>query len=107
MARRLPKSRRHPQFWREAMAEWIPRETGSSYCWAPELGGFRPVQQNSPNVALRHPSFRAYADYMETPAFAPALAELLAQAAAAKTANAESSTIIGSGSSASRPILHI
>jgi len=84
--RSVPKSRRHPQFWREEMARWIPQLAGSSYRWAPDLGGFRPVDRNSPNVALRHPSFRAYADYMETPAFAAGMSELLAQAAGATTA---------------------
>lgn len=84
--RSIPKSRRHPQFWREEMARWIPEETASSYRWEPALGGFRPVDRTSPNVALRHPSFRAYADYMETPAFAFALDELLAQAVGVTTA---------------------
>src|SRR5665213_3085664 len=84
--RSIPKSRRHPQFWREEMARWIPEMTGSSYRWEPALGGFRSVDRNSPNVALRHPSFRAYADYMETPPFGAALDELLAQAAGVTTA---------------------
>jgi len=84
--RSVPKSRRHPQFWREAMAEWIPRLAGSSYAWDAALGGFRTKDRNSPNVALRHPSFRAYADYMETPAFLAALDELLAGARDARTA---------------------
>jgi|GEM_PF-2417530 len=37
------------------------------------LGGFRKVNRNSHNVALRHPSFRSYADYMESDAFANVL----------------------------------
>lgn len=84
--RTVPKSRRHPQFWREEMELWIPERSGSAYRWEPTLGGFRKVNRNSSNVALRHPSFRAYADYMETDAFSCALAELLAQAAAARVA---------------------
>ena len=84
--RSIPKSRRHPHVWREAMAQWVPDLSGAAYRWAPELGGFRHVDRNSPNVALRHPSFRAYADYMETPAFAEALDALLAQSRAATTA---------------------
>jgi uncharacterized protein (DUF488 family) len=84
--RTVPKSRRHPQFWREEMERWVPELSGSAYRWQPALGGFRPVQRDSSNVALRHPSFRAYADYMETDAFAVALDELLAGAVDTRTA---------------------
>jgi len=84
--RSIPKSRRHPQFWREEMARWIPQLAGSSYRWAPELGGFRPVDRDSPNVALRHPSFRAYADYMASPEFVAGLDELLVGPAGGPTA---------------------
>lgn len=84
--RTVPKSRRHPHFWREELQRWVPAQTAATYGWEPELGGFRKVHSNSSNVALRHPSFRAYADYMETPEFAAALANLLAHAAATPTA---------------------
>lgn len=84
--RSVPKSRRHPQFWREEMQHWVPEKTGSAYLWEPSLGGFRKVDRNSSNVALRHPSFRAYADYMETEAFMHGLAALLARAATARVA---------------------
>jgi len=75
--RSVPRSRRHPQFWREAMERWVPELTGSAYRWEPALGGFRKPNRESPNVALRHPSFRGYADYMETDAFSSALNGLL------------------------------
>ena len=91
--RTIPKSRRHPQFWREEMERWVPEQTGSAYRWEPTLGGFRKVDRNSNNVALRHPSFRAYADYMETDAFTDALAALLARAAAARVAILCSETV--------------
>jgi uncharacterized protein (DUF488 family) len=84
--RTVPKSRRHPQFWREEMERWIPQLSGSTYRWEPALGGFRKPDPNSPNVALRHPAFRAYADYMETNAFAGALSHLLEEAANARVA---------------------
>ena len=84
--RSVPKSRRHPQFWREQMQVWVPARSGSDYIWQPALGGFRMRNPNSPNVALRHPSFRSYADYMETADFATALDGLLAQAAQRRTA---------------------
>jgi uncharacterized protein (DUF488 family) len=83
--RTVPKSRRHPQFWREAMERWIPEMSGATYRWEPALGGFRKSRPESPNVALRHPSFRGYADYMETDPFVTALRDLLAQAAQAPT----------------------
>jgi uncharacterized protein (DUF488 family) len=91
--RKVPKSRRHPQFWREEMERWIPERSGSTYRWEPTLGGFRRANHNSSNIALRHSSFRAYADYMETDAFSCALAGLLAQAAAARVAILCSETV--------------
>ena len=84
--RTVPKSRRHPHVWREAMEEWVPALSGSSYVWQPALGGFRKGGRDSSNVALRHPSFRAYADYMETDAFTAALDAMLAQARRKRTA---------------------
>jgi uncharacterized protein (DUF488 family) len=84
--RTVPKSRRHPQFVREAMLRWVPEAASSSYRWEPRLGGFRKTRAESPNVALRHPSFRGYADYMQTDEFVRALAQLLADAAEAQTA---------------------
>jgi uncharacterized protein (DUF488 family) len=91
--RTVPKSRRHLQFWREEMERWVPETTGSTYRWEPALGGFRKADRNSDNVALRHPSFRAYADYMETDAFAYALSALLASAEATRTAIVCSETV--------------
>jgi uncharacterized protein (DUF488 family) len=84
--RTVPKSRRHPHFRREELERWVPELSGSAYIWQPALGGFRPVHRESSNVALRNPSFRAYADYMETDEFGPALGDLLARAAGARTA---------------------
>lgn len=75
--RSVPKSRTHAHVWSERMAQWVPDLAGASYDWRRELGGFRKTRPDSPNVALRHPSFRGYADYMQTPAFVEALAELL------------------------------
>lgn len=75
--RSVPKSLRHPWVWREEMERWVPNLTGSAYRWQPALGGFRPVNRDSSNVALRNLRFRGYADYMETDAFGKALADLL------------------------------
>jgi uncharacterized protein (DUF488 family) len=84
--RSVPKSRRHPQFWREQMQEWVPQLAGCTYRWNPQLGGFRSARRDSANIALRHPAFRGYADYMETPAFHEALETLLHEAEAERTA---------------------
>ena len=84
--RSVPKSRRHPQFWREEMQRWVPERTGSAYRWEPALGGFRRPNRDSPNVALRHPSFRGYADYMETDDFQKGIARLLDVARERRTA---------------------
>lgn len=84
--RSVPKSRRHPQFWREEMEVWVPQLAGCAYRWQPALGGFRKARADSANFALGHPAFRGYADYMETDAFRDALKALLHDAAQARTA---------------------
>ncbi len=68
------------------MAKWVPELAGAEYSRVAALGGFRKPNPRSKNVGLRHPSFRAYADYMETPAFLEALDTLLAQAEKRRTA---------------------
>lgn len=84
--RSVPKSRAHPHVWAERMAQWVPDLAGASYEWRRELGGFRKTRPDSPNVALRHPAFRGYADYMQTPQFAAALDALLDESAKLPTA---------------------
>src|SRR5438067_5383740 len=83
--RTAPGSRRHPHFRREAMEDWLP-EAGVRYRWEPRLGGLRKPRPDSPNVALRHAGFRAYADHMAEPVFAIALDTVLAAAEADTTA---------------------
>jgi uncharacterized protein (DUF488 family) len=77
--RTVPKSRRHPQFVRETLAESLPR-AGVAYRHFPGLGGLRKPRPDSGNTAWRNESFRGYADYLQTPPFALALDELLAWA---------------------------
>lgn len=84
--RTVPKSRRHPQFVREQLQRWVPERVGARYRWEPRLGGFRKTRRESPNVALRHPSFRGYADYMESEPFSSALKDVLDGAEATQTA---------------------
>lgn len=76
--RTYPGSRRNPQFGRELMEKWLP-EAGIAYRWEPRLGGRRRPRAESAHPALRHPSFRAYADHMETAEFHDALVEVLAE----------------------------
>lgn len=77
--RRFPGSRRHPQYSGDAMAEWLP-EHGIEYRWLRALGGRRRGVEGSPNVALRNPQLRAYADHMATEEFARGVADLTAMA---------------------------
>src|SRR5690606_230069 len=83
--RRLPGSRRHPHFSREALQATLPA-AGIEYAWMPELGGRRKPRPDSRNLAWRNLSFRGYADYMETPGFRDALDTLVTLAERLPTA---------------------
>ena len=75
--RSFPMSRRLPHFNRESLEKALP-PAGITYVWLKELGGRRKkIRDDSPNIALRSPSFRNYADYMLTPEFEHGMAELL------------------------------
>ena len=76
--RRFPGSRRHPHFGSTALAASLAA-AGIGYRHAEALGGRRAadIDAASPNTAWRHAAFRAYADYMATPPFQAALAELI------------------------------
>lgn len=83
--RTVPQSRRHPQFGQAALAR-STADAGIAYVHLPGLGGLRKPRPDSINTAWRHPGFRGYADYMQTPAFAAAVDELLAFAQAERVA---------------------
>lgn len=83
--RRFPGSRRHPHFASGPLAVSLEAR-GIRYLHLPELGGRRQASTDSTNTAWRHPAFRGYADYMETPAFARGLARLRQAAAQQRTA---------------------
>ncbi len=77
--RSMPRSRTNPQFNTDVMAEALaPWQIG--YRHIPALGGLRGRQRAlegpSPNEGWRNKSFRNYADYALTPAFAEGMAEL-------------------------------
>jgi uncharacterized protein (DUF488 family) len=74
--RTIPKSRRHPHFAQESLMVSLPA-AGIAYRHFPGLGGLRKPAADSPNGGWRHASFRGYADYMQTPAFAGHLAEVI------------------------------
>jgi uncharacterized protein (DUF488 family) len=78
--RTVPRSRHNPQFNGETLAASLAAR-GIGYVHLPGLGGFRRASADSPNAGWRNVSFRGYADYMQTPAFADSLANLLALAA--------------------------
>lgn len=83
--RTIPRSRHNPQFNADALAESLPNED-IAYVPMPALGGLRHPRSDSPNGAWRNKSFRGYADYMQTPAFAEAVAELVRLGAERRTA---------------------
>lgn len=73
--RSLPKSRAFPWFSKEQMEKALLNST-IRYVHSPGLGGFRHAKKNSVNLGWRNARFRGYADYMQTPEFEDALAEL-------------------------------
>jgi len=84
--RSLPMSRRLPHFNRESLERTLP-EAGTRYIWMKKLGGRRKkIRDDSPNIALRSPSFRNYADHMLTEEFRGAIAELIKLAEKSRTA---------------------
>jgi len=74
--RRFPASRRLPWFNAQPLAASLDA-VGIAYCWIPALGGRRTPNPDSTNTGWRHPSFRGYADHMQTEEFAAGLFELL------------------------------
>jgi uncharacterized protein (DUF488 family) len=84
--RTVPKSRAHPWVWSDKMAIWVPADAHAEYVWERDLGGFRTPLPTSHHTALRNPSFRGYADYMETERFLSALNALVDSLVHRKTA---------------------
>src|SRR4051794_23458139 len=80
--RTVPRSRRHPQFNADALAESLP-PLHVEYAPLKALGGLRKAKKDSANMAWRNESFRGYADYMQTPEFLAGLDALYALASSA------------------------
>lgn len=74
--RKMPGSRRNPQFGWEPLSESLA-EFGIGYLHFPGLGGLRSPRPDSPNTAWRNSSFQGYADHMATPEFEEALSEVI------------------------------
>ena len=73
--RKMPGSRKYPQFDQEQLKKSL-EESGIQYVYIADLGGRRPAKKDSKNTTWRNKSFQGYADYMETDAFAEGAAEL-------------------------------
>ncbi|ALK96846.1 DNA repair protein [Massilia sp. WF1] len=67
--RTVPKSRHNPQFGQDQLPRSL-QEAGIGYRYLAGLGGLRRPRPDSPNGGWRNTSFRGYADYMQTEAFA-------------------------------------
>ncbi len=83
--RTVPRSRRNPQFNRDALPEALAG-AGIGYVHLAALGGLRRPRKDSVNSAWRNASFRGYADYMQTSEFEAGLGELLSRAAGRRAA---------------------
>ncbi len=83
--RRFPASRKFPHFNAPALQASLAA-VGIDYQPLPELGGRRTPRADSPNGAWRNRSFRGYADYMESAAFAEGMKRLREEAARKRTA---------------------
>ncbi len=83
--RRHAGSRKHPHFGPDALARSL-HALGIDYVALPDLGGRRAARDDSAHTVWRNPSFRGYADYMDTDEFDRALHALQVLAATKRTA---------------------
>ncbi len=74
--RTIPRSRHNPQFNRDGLAADLKGQ-GIDYLWVQNLGGLRKPARESINTAWKNESFRGFADYMQTEAFAMGLEHLI------------------------------
>src|SRR4051812_11588665 len=83
--RRVPGSRRHPQFGQESLVASLAA-AGIGYFHFGELGGRRPALPGSPNTGWRNAAFQGYADYMMSEPFQAGFERLLELASKQRTA---------------------
>ena len=74
--RTVPRSRHNPQFNKVSLPRSLLK-ADLKYVHMPGVGGLRHATRDSPNAGWRNASFRAYADYMQTPEFAQSLEGLI------------------------------
>ena len=74
--RSIPRSRHNPQFNRDTLGRFL-RNRRIGYRHMKELGGLRHAHADSTNTGWHNASFRGFADYMQTPEFAAAVAKLI------------------------------
>ena len=77
--RTVPRSRHNPQFNRDTLPQAL-QARGIGYAHVAELGGLRKPLPDSINKGWRNPSFRGYADHMQSAEFARSLTQLMAAA---------------------------
>jgi len=83
--RSFPGSRRYPHFNKPQLAGSL-EAIGILYAHNPKLGGRRRPNPDSKNTAWKNPSFRAYADHIESEEFKQGVKELLQVASTHHTA---------------------
>lgn len=83
--RSMPGSRKYPQFNQDVLNASL-RDAGVQYIHMTDLGGRRKPNKDSENTRWNNPSFRAYADYMETEEFKNAAENLMKLASEHKVA---------------------
>src|SRR5256885_462155 len=66
--RSIPKSRHCPDYNKDELKLFL-KKAKIGYRHIKELGGLRHSSKHSLNMGWTNPSFRGFADYMETPAF--------------------------------------
>jgi uncharacterized protein (DUF488 family) len=74
--RSIPRSMHNPQFNKDAIAKSL-RSRHINYKQMKDLGGFRHTLKDTINKGWRKPSFRGFADYMQTDKFNIALEKLI------------------------------
>jgi uncharacterized protein (DUF488 family) len=74
--RTIPRSRHNPQFNKDSLPGNL-RAAKIFYRHMPGLGGLRHARRDSINAGWRSPSFRGYADYMQTKEFKASLKALM------------------------------
>jgi uncharacterized protein (DUF488 family) len=78
--RNIPRSQHNPQFNREILST-KRRAARIGYVHLRKLRGLRRAHRDSPNTGWRNPSFRGFADYMQTCEFEAGIRRLISLAA--------------------------